>query len=697
MNKKRIFSFLIALVLVFSVLVLPTESLATSDQKVVTILHTNDVHGNAIEDEGGGKLGYAKLKTFVDSKPGALLLDAGDVLHGTTFATISQGDSMISLMEQVGYKAMVPGNHDYNYGSKRLVELANGSSIDVLQSNVVDSSGKTILPANKIYEVNGVKVGVFGLATPETKTKSNPLNTEGLTFTNYISEARAQVIDLEAQGAEVIVGLVHLGLDDASVERSNLLAEAVPQIDLLIDGHSHTVISEPMLVNGVLIAQTGDHLKNVGEVTLVVNNGKVETKTSRLHTYEELKGLTPNAEILAEIATIQEENKPYLEKVVGSTSVELDGVREHVRAGETNFGNLLTDAMLDISGADVALTNGGGIRASISAGNITMGQILEAFPFTNYPVVLEISGANILKALEYGLDSAPEVVGKFPHVGGMTFKYDVNQPAGSRVFDLMVKGQPIDLEKTYKLVTNDFMAIGGDGYEVLKEGKKIAEYPLLSEVLANYISKLKTVSPKVEGRITQGTKALEPGTFNDIKGHWAEEYILAGVENGFFKGMTDMTFEPDTNITRGMLVTTLYRLEGQPKATTTKSFPDVVAEDWYGPAVIWAAENKIVEGYEDGTFKPNQEVSREEMATILSRYIQHKNYPITKIAVAEFEDEAMISSWAAYNVDVMQITKVMNGKPGNVFDPQGKATRAELSKVIFELDNLLNAEVEKAA
>lgn len=694
MGKRKIFGLLLALVMILSVVILPSEVSIATDQKVISILHTNDVHGNAEEDEDAGKLGYAKLKTFVDSKQNALLLDAGDVLHGTTFATISSGESMVKLMEEVGYKAMTPGNHDYNYGGSRLLELQEMTNIDILQANVVNARGQRTLEPNVIYEVNGVKIGVFGLATPETKTKSNPLNTDGLEFTDYIRESIGQVAALKAKGADVVVGLVHLGLDKSSEQRSDLLAQAVPEIDVLIDGHSHTVISEPMLVNGVLIASTGNHLNNVGEVTLVVENGEVTAKTSKLHTYEELKTLEPNPSILSAIIAIQEDNKPYLERVVGKSDVDLDGVRENVRSRETNLGNLLTDAMLDVSGADVALTNGGGIRASIPAGDITMGQVLESFPFTNYPVVLELSGAKILEALEFGLDSAPEVVGKFPHVGGMTLKYDVAQPAGSRVFDVVIGNEPLDPTKTYKLVTNDFMAVGGDGYEMFKEGVKVSEHPLLSEVLADYITKLKTVSPKIEGRITEGTKPVSEDGFTDISGHWAEDYILSVVENNFFKGMTPTTFEPNTNITRGMIVTTLHRLEKEPTATDPSSFPDVVNEDWYGPAIAWASENELVLGYEDGTFKPNQELSREEMATILSRYLLFKEYSIIEMQTPDFADEALISEWADRAVDIMVITKTMEGKPGNIFDPQGKATRAELAKVIFELNELIYVKAE---
>lgn len=695
MNKKRILGLFMAFLLVFTFIAFTDNTVFAADQKVITILHTNDVHGNAKEDAKGGKLGYAKLKTFVESKgENVILLDAGDVLHGTTFATISEGKSMIELMNLVGYDAMVPGNHDYNYGSAKLKELSRLAKFPVLQANVVDKNGSFTLQANTIIEVDGVKVGIFGLATPETRTKSNPLNTQGLGFSNYIEAARVQVSDLKAKGANVIVALVHLGLDEASIERSDLLAKALPEINVIIDGHSHTVLENGKLENGVLIAQTGDHLKNVGEVTLVVENGKLSAKSAKLNSYDSLKGLKENPEILAKIAEVEEANKPFLEKVIGKTTVELDGLRENVRSKETNLGNLITDAMLKATGADVAITNGGGIRASIPAGDITMGYVLTSFPFTNYPVVLELTGAKILEALEFGLDASPEVVGKFPQVAGMTFKYDPKQAPGSRVFDLMVGKEAIDLNKTYKLVTNDFMAIGGDGYNMFKGAKKLSEHPLLSEVLADYIAKMGVISPKVEGRILVADKpAAKKNVFADVKGHWAEKYILSVVEKGIFKGTSETTFEPNANITRAMLVTTLHRLEKTPKATKAAGFNDVEAGKWYADAVAWASEKELVKGYEDNSFKPNQEVTREEMAAIISRYLNYKAVPILTIMPPDFADEAEISKWASSSVDVMQITKIMGGKPGNLFDPKGKATRAELAKVMFEINNLIKVSV----
>lgn len=698
MSKKRIIGLMLAFVMMLSVFAMPVEALAAKEQTVITILHTNDVHGNAQEDEKGGKLGFAKLKTFVDSKPGAILLDAGDMTHGTTFATISSGVSMVELMNSIGYKAMTPGNHDYNYGKEGLAKLSEVAKFLILQANVVDVKGEKTLKANTIIEVDGVKVGVFGIATPETKTKSNPKNTEGLTFVDYIKSAEEQVAELKEQGANVIVALVHLGLDLSSEERSDVLAEKVTGIDVIIDGHSHTELPEGKVVNGALIAQTAYHLKNVGEITITVEEGKVVSKVAKLNTYEELKALEPNAEIVAAIEEVEESNKPFLERVIGKTEVELDGVREKVRAGETNLGNLLTDAMLDISGADVAITNGGGIRASIDAGDITMGEILQSFPFTNYPVVLELKGAEILEALEFGVDSAPEVVGKFPHVGGMTFKYDVNQPAGERVFDVKVGEEALDLEKTYKLVTNDFMAVGGDGYEMFKKGEKVSEFPLLSEVLAKFIEAKKTVKPEIEGRITVGEKPEVAERYNDIKGHWARKYILAMADANIFTEIKEASFEPDTKITRAMLLTTLHRLDGETKAKGNADFKDVENGDWYEKSIAWAVENKIALENNGDKFKPDEDLTREEMAVILANYLDYKEVVLIQIMPKDFADEGDISDFAQTSVDKVVVAKIMEGKPGNVFEPKGNATRAELAKVLYELFEMIESlELKPAA
>lgn len=686
---KKIFSLILVALLLIGVL--PAGGFAAEETgiKEVKLLHLNDTHGRAVEDAKQKLIGYAKFKTFADLQKNALIVDAGDTIHGTTFATISKGDAIVEMMNQVGVDVFVPGNHDYNYGYPRLLELMEKAKFSPVQANVVKKGEeKTILPATVIKEVDGIKIGFFGIATPETRTKSNPINTDGLEFINEVIAAKKSVETLKAQGAQAIVCVAHLGIDESSDVRSNLLAKDVQGIDVIIDGHSHTLLKDGLTVGNTLIAQTGEYFQHVGEVDLTFKDGKLVSKKAFVLGYEDFNGVTPDPAVLEAVKKVEESNRPFLERVVGTSDVLLEGVREKVRTGETNLGDLLADAMIDVSGADVAITNGGGIRASIPAGNITMEQVITSFPFTNYPVKLEVKGEVILKALEFGVDKAPEVVGKFPQVGGMTFKYDPKQPAGSRVFDVLVKGEALDLQKTYTLVTNDFMAIGGDGYDMLKGQRKLSEHPLLSEVLANYIAKKSPVKT-IEGNrivVAEMKEPAAPFKFTDVDKHWAKTYIDDVVAKGLVQGMTPTTFEPNTKISRAMIVTVLGRLEEKKGALQGGDTPFTDVKDqnaWYAKYVAWAAANGIVKGYEDNTFRPNQEVTRQELAAIIGRYpYTYKKGEANTGETITFTDEAKIADWAKDDVKKLVQEKILSGREDKSFDPTATATRGELAKIL---------------
>ncbi|MFO3717037.1 bifunctional UDP-sugar hydrolase/5'-nucleotidase [Anaerococcus sp. ENR1011] len=474
--------------------------------KTISVVHVNDTHGRVEENEKNGELGFAKLKTYYDNKNvanNALLLNAGDVVHGTTFATISSGDSVVNVMNQMGFDAMTAGNHDFNYGYQRLIELNEKANFPIFAANVVNEEGNNILDADSIIDVDGVKVGLFGLATEETKTKSSPANTKGLTFVNSIETAKNEVANLKNQGAQVIICISHLGEDKESVETSTMIAENVEGIDLIVDGHSHTELQNGRYVGNTLIAQAKAHGYFIGDVTLLLDkNNKVVAKNASLKPYSRMKYLHANKDTLDQIEAVTNENKKVLDQKVGETKVDLIGARDMVRTSETNLGDFVTDAMIKATGADVAITNGGGIRESIAAGNITKGDVLTVFPFTNFAVTLEVKGSVIKDALEHGLSEAPNSAGKFPQIGGMVVKYDATKPAGQRVSEITIKGEAYDPEKTYTLVTNDFMAIGGDGYEMLKDQTKLAEYELISEIFENAIREAGTINPESDSRLT---------------------------------------------------------------------------------------------------------------------------------------------------------------------------------------------------
>jgi 5'-nucleotidase len=479
------------------------EEPAAEEEVLISIVHTNDTHAR-VEAGSYDGMGLDKVATIVNNvkaaNPNTLVLDAGDALHGQTIATLVEGESIIKIFNEIGYDAMTAGNHDFNYGKERLLELADMANFPILGANVYKANYENFLPEYVIKEVGGVKVGIFGLATPETKFKSHPKNTEGLEFFDSVIIGKLMVAKLQDE-ADVIVALSHLGLDQSSTERSDLIAEYVDGIDLIVDGHSHTVLEEGMMVGDTMIVQAGEYDKNVGRVDILVKNGKVSSMTAKLITKEEGEALEADPGVVAIVEEIKEANDLITEEIIGSTEIKLEGAREFVRTGETNLGNLITDSMVEFTGADVALTNGGGIRDSIQIGDITVGDVITVLPFGNYVVTIDVTGAELVEALEHGLQAYPETLGAFPHIAGMNVVFDPSQEVGSRVVEVTVDGEELDMEATYSLATNDFLAAGGDDYTMFGGKELTALYPGLDEILIEYIKEYGTEGSPVEGRI----------------------------------------------------------------------------------------------------------------------------------------------------------------------------------------------------
>lgn len=486
-----------------------------SGTKTITILHTNDSHARVEEAEFDG-MGFAKLSAIVKEKrannPNTLLLDAGDTFHGTNFATLVRGESIPKVMNEAGYDAMAAGNHDFDYGYERLLELKDMADFPVLSANVKRADGSLLLEPYAIKEVDGVKLGLFGLTTPETTYKTHPNNVEGLVFEDPAEVAKEMVAYLKSQQVDAIIAVTHLGIDKSSTDTSVKVAKEAAGIDLIVDGHSHSTLVEGLQGDhDTLIVSAGEYTKNLGEVTLTFDSSnKLIGKKARLIAKEEAANVTPDPAITQIIEDVKKDQGAVLAEAIGRTAVELDGEREHVRASETNLGNLLADAMLDMSKADAAMTNGGGIRASIGKGEITKGDVITVLPFGNLVVAKRVKGSAVKAALENGVGAYPDPKGAFPQVAGMTFKIDPAQPAGSRVHGIMIQGKPLDPDKEYVLATNDFMAAGGDEYTMLKDAPVVKELSALDEALIRYIQKLGAASPKVEGRIVV-ERAAKPG------------------------------------------------------------------------------------------------------------------------------------------------------------------------------------------
>ncbi|WP_079911154.1 5'-nucleotidase C-terminal domain-containing protein [Paenibacillus sp. 32352] len=511
--KKRTawLSVMLTLFIAASTAVPASAADATSGAATITILHTNDIHSRVEESKEG--IGYAKLSTLIKQQkaanPNTLVLDAGDTFHGQTIANLERGESIVKIMNSIGFDAMEPGNHDFNYGSSRLVELSGKAQFPILSANVKKADGTCLLKPYIIKGVAGVKVGIFGLTTPETTYKTHPNNVKGLTFADPVAEAKAMVNELKGK-ADIIIALAHLGIDKSSADTSTKVAEQVPGIDVIIDGHSHSTLEHGITVGNTLIAQTGEYSKNIGKVDLQLDGKTIKSKTASLITKPATESVEADPAVLSIIDEIKKSQDSILSQVVGSSAMKLVGEREVVRVGESNLGHLITDAMLDETGADVALTNGGGIRASIEAGQITKGQIITVLPFGNYIQTKKVKGSDIVAALELGVSSYPEPLGGFPHVGGVTFTLDAGKPSGQRVSDVLVKGQPIEPDKVYVLATNDFMAAGGDQYTMFKDYPIANDFSSLEESVIAYLQKIGSVQPSVDSRMKVISSASEP-------------------------------------------------------------------------------------------------------------------------------------------------------------------------------------------
>ncbi|MGM0380074.1 MAG: 5'-nucleotidase C-terminal domain-containing protein, partial [Bacillota bacterium] len=521
----------------------------------ITLVHTNDTHSRIKEGKYAG-MGFAKISTVINQlekeNPNTLILDAGDAMHGQVIGQLNEGKAVVDVMNAIGYDAMTAGNHDFNYGYDRLLELNEMTNFPILAANVSGQKMKDymvkagdmlykiaqknnvalekliknnpqinnpdlILPGDKIHlskgesanlndyiikEIAGKKVAIFGLATPETTWKTHPKNVENVVFEKPIQKAKQMVDKLEGK-ADVIIALSHLGIDKSTKDeyRSDILAQKVDGIDILVDGHSHDEVNK--MINDTLIVQAGEYDKNLGIVDLYIEGNELVHKNARLLTKDEVSDVKQDQKILDTISEIEKENEKITSKVIGKTDKVLDGKRENVRTGQTNLGNMLATAMMDKTDADIALTNGGGIRASIDKGEITRGEVITVLPFGNIVVTKELTGKQIISALENGLSGYPENHGAFPHIAGMEVKFDGSKEAGNRVTNVIINGKKLQENKKYSVATNDFIAAGGDEYTMFKGTKTLGEYGGLDEILGEWIRENGTKGAEIDDRIIE--------------------------------------------------------------------------------------------------------------------------------------------------------------------------------------------------
>ena len=525
---RKALALLLSVVMSLSLLVSTAwaEDPVTQDLAGKTvILHTNDVHG-AIQD-------YAKvaaLKADYEARGADVwLVDAGDFSQGSVYVSLNKGADAITMLNAVGYDYVTLGNHEFDYGAQQLADNLKKANFDILCSNVLDADGDPAVDEAVTSEVegSGLKIGFFGLATPETKTKANPALIKGLTFLSgeALYKCAQENIDwLKGQNVDVIICLTHLGVDKESQPNTSYdLYKNTTGIDFIIDGHSHTVMTKGP--NGEPIQSTGTALANVG--VIIIDNATKKIEENKLvpiwHTEKKDGNSVTVYDYTKEDAAVAAAAKAIMDpidaeygEVFAKSAVDLNGAKAPGnRTEETNLGDLITDAMMwaiktkapsvDMTNA-VAITNGGGIRAAINKGDITKKDINTVLPFGNTLAVVYVKGSELLEALEASTYCTPEAVGGFPQFAGMEVelniapKYDKNakEYPGSEYFGpksinritiKSINGKAFDPNATYAVITNNFMAAGGDTYYAFAAAKEQFDTGLpLDEILMEYIT-----------------------------------------------------------------------------------------------------------------------------------------------------------------------------------------------------------------
>ena len=539
---RKILSCLLALALLLSGLTAFAEETAAKD---VVVLYTNDVHCGIDENIGYAGLAAYK-KAFAKAGYDVLLVDNGDAIQGGPVGTLSKGEYIIDIMNEVGYDVATIGNHEFDYGMDQFMALREKAKFPYVSANFTDLEGKTILDPFVIKEAGGRKIAFVGASTPETFTKSTPTYfqnekgeyiydfCEGEDGKRLYAAVQKAVDDAREAGAEYVIVLAHLGTDGSSVPyTSSDLIVNTNGIDAVLDGHSHSTIEQEVVKNKdreeVLLSSTGTKLAAVGALTIAADG----TLSTRLHT----ESIFQDDETTAFVEGIKAQYGETLAKVVASSQVDLivndltavDSEGKPIRiirSQETNLGDLCADAYRLVSGADIGVVNGGGIRAAIPAGDITFEQIISVHPFGNALCVVEATGQQILDALEKSVSKLPDENGGFLHVSGLTFTVDMSVPSTvvvddkgnfvevsgeRRVKDVKVGGEDLDPAKTYTLASHNYMLkSGGDGFNMFINDKLLQDEVMLdNQVLITYITENlggvigeEYAEPYGQGRIT---------------------------------------------------------------------------------------------------------------------------------------------------------------------------------------------------
>ena len=655
------------------------------------ILHSNDVHG-AIT----GYACIAALKTDYESKGAeVILVDAGDYSQGTTNVSTTKGADAVAMMNAAGYDVVTIGNHELDYGYEQLMDNMSKAEFKVVCADVFDADGTTIFDANYTYTTkSGVKVGFFGLLTPEAQTKANPALIKGLTFKEEkeLYQCAQDQIDALAD-ADIVICLSHLGVDEESKPNTSYdLWNNTKGIDMIIDGHSHTVMTkgdknEP-------IQSTGTAFANIGVIVIDDASKKIESN--------ELVAVTDtmakDEAVAAAAQKIIDRVKAEYDVKFAVSKVELNGAKapNGNRDAETNNGDLITDAMVwqVLQNKDgltvnedhvVAITNGGGIRAAIKPGDVTKNDINTVLPFDNTVAVVYVTGAELLEALEASTYCTPGAIGGFPQVSGINFTlhtgkaYDANAETYpnstyygpksiNRVVINSINGKEFKENEVYAVVTNNFCAAGGDTYYAFASASAQFDtgIPVDEAVMAYITRELKGVIGE-QYAAPQGRILMNP--FKDVKASaWYGSYVIDLYNDGVINGTSATTYAPNDTLTWAQALKLLLVSSGDLKAE------DAVEADWAKNTMAKAVELALVDADADG----NEAITRLAFCQVAAKLNK----------MAESKTDSKFIDCADGYVMALVDAKVIDGMTENTFEPDGLLTRAQIAKIIYLLNEL---------
>ena len=697
---RKFLSVLLAMAMVLSLTVTGfaiEDTATTREPEVMTeeatmagktvILHTNDVHG-AI----AGYAYIAQLKADYEAKGAeVILVDAGDYSQGEVYVSDTKGLDAVEMMNATGYNVVSLGNHEFDYGFAQLKDNMSKAKFKVLCADVFNADGTPIFDANYTYTTkSGVKIGFFGMETPETQTKANPALIKGLTFATDDAFTKAAADQVKAlKDDDIVICVSHLGVDaESKPYRSTDLYAAVKGIDFIIDAHSHTVMTKGE--NGEPIQSTGTKFANIGVIVIDDASKKIESNSL----CEIKEDTAKDAAVAAAAQKIIDRIDKEYGAVFAKSEVELNGAKapNGNRDSETNNGDLITDAMLwkvmqNKEGltvdADhvVAITNGGGIRDYIKVGDVTKKDIKTVLPFGNTVAVIYVTGAELLEALEASTYSLP--VGGFPQVCGISYTistavaYDANAetyPSSTyygpktinRVSINSINGKEFKVDDTYAVVTNNFVADGGDTYYAFAAAtSKFDTGMTLDVAVMEYITKeLKGVIGKQYAE-PQGRILMNP--FKDVKvSSWFGKYVIDLYNDGIINGTSATTYAPNDTLTWAAALKLLLVSHGDLKAA------DATGADWSKNTIAKAAELGLVAADLDGA----KAISRLEFCRVAAK--------LNKLA--ESKTESKFTDCADGYVMALVDAKVISGMTETTFEPDASLTRAQIAKIIYQLN-----------